>query len=313
MPDQLAMRCAAQSGVVTTSDALACGYTRQRLAALVTSRTLLRITSGAYVDRRLFEAAAPEGRHALRTRALVAAFDGRVVASHHSALALLDVPLFGAPLSQVHVTRRGDHHTRRREGLTVHGGYGWPDALTTAGLTPSVVPALAVLGTAMVCGVEAGVVAADAALARGVVTAAELALWQGRLPRGSRLARAAEVVRVADARAESVGESRLRFLFRALGWSPTSQGRIVDTDGSFVARVDFLFEPERVVVEFDGLLKYDGALGRERLVAEKLREDRVRALGYEVVRLVWADLSHPDLVRARVSAALERAARRLVA
>jgi len=50
------------------------------------------------------------------------------------------------------------------------------------------------------------------------------------------------------------------------------------------------------VVEFDGAVKYAGADGRAALVAEKLREDRLRALGYEVVRIVWSDLARPDII-----------------
>ena len=61
-----------------------------------------------------------------------------------------------------------------------------------------------------------------------------------------------------------------------------------------------------VLVEFDGRAKY-GMGGRRReddLWAEKQREDRLRALGYVVVRLVWADLDRPQVVIQRVLAAL---------
>jgi very-short-patch-repair endonuclease len=59
--------------------------------------------------------------------------------------------------------------------------------------------------------------------------------------------------------------------------------------------VDFLVD-ERVVIEFDGLVKYDGHEGQAALAAEKRREDRLRAAGYEVIRLTWADLDHPERV-----------------
>ena len=76
-----------------------------------------------------------------------------------------------------------------------------------------------------------------------------------------------------------------------------------------MARVDHLVG-ERVVVEFDGLVKYAGAEGRGALAAEKAREDLLRSLGYEVVRLTGADLDRPQRVDAMVRAALERAAAR---
>jgi hypothetical protein len=60
------------------------------------------------------------------------------------------------------------------------------------------------------------------------------------------------------------------------------------------------------VVEFDGAVKYAGAEGQAALVAEKRREDMLREMGYAVIRLTWADLARPDLVRRRIEAALRR-------
>ena len=58
------------------------------------------------------------------------------------------------------------------------------------------------------------------------------------------------------------------------------------------------------------MVKYEGADGRAALAAEKRREDRLRALGFEVVRLTWADLDHPEVVDRLVRSALDRAAGR---
>ncbi|MCK0090416.1 hypothetical protein HCA61_05015 [Rhodococcus sp. HNM0563] len=43
---------------------------------------------------------------------------------------------------------------------------------------------------------------------------------------------------------------------------------------------------------------------------EKLREDAIRALGYEVVRWTWGELFEFDAVRARLIDAASRARRR---
>ena len=59
-----------------------------------------------------------------------------------------------------------------------------------------------------------------------------------------------------------------------------------------------------VVIEFDGRVKYEGRDGAQALAAEKRREDRIRALGYGIVRLTWRDLSNPG----RVREAIQRAA-----
>ena len=76
-----------------------------------------------------------------------------------------------------------------------------------------------------------------------------------------------------------------------------------------LARVDLLVG-EGIVVEFDGAVKYAGGASGRALSEEKRREDPLRELGFEVVRVTWADLDHPDWVLARVRAALARADRR---
>jgi len=300
--------CPTPRGSFTSQEALRLGHTRNSLAALVRSGQITRLARSWYVDRACYDAASPEQKHAMHTRAIVASFDGKVAASHYSAIALMGLPVFSADVSQVHVTRRLDDHTRRRAGLTMHATYGTADAYRLVDMTPCVVSALAVLGTATSCGVEAGVVAADAALASGSVTMVELRSWLDRLTRRTHLRWASRAVELADPRSESVGESRTRFLLHGVGLSPTPQLVIRDGSGAFVARVDLGFERERVVVEFDGLVKYAGANGRQALVAEKLREDRLRDLGYHMVRLTWADLSRPAVVEARVRHGLARGA-----
>ncbi|WP_109473765.1 hypothetical protein [Ornithinimicrobium cavernae] len=64
----------------------------------------------------------------------------------------------------------------------------------------------------------------------------------------------------------------------------------------------------KVIVEFDGLVKYAGLDGRRALAAEKMREDRLRRLGYAVVRLTWRDLDNPARVRSLIEAAIRQAA-----
>jgi very-short-patch-repair endonuclease len=114
-------------------------------------------------------------------------------------------------------------------------------------------------------------------------------------------------LRQAEGASGSGGETRTRLLLADLGHSVQSPVRIPDQTGAVIARVDLLVG-ERVVVEFDGLIKYEGAEGRATLAAEKAREDLLRSLGYEVVRITWADLARPRRVEALIRATLGRAA-----
>lgn len=79
---------------------------------------------------------------------------------------------------------------------------------------------------------------------------------------------------------------------------PRMQVVVTERDGEFVARVDFLWDADRLVGEADGRLKYQSAddLYREKR-REKRREDALRALGYRVVRWGAADLRTADLAR----------------
>lgn len=132
-----------------------------------------------------------------------------------------------------------------------------------------------------------------------------------RVARGqAERARLDQIIARADASCESVGETRTRILLQDLGYEVRSQVTISDGDGVRVGRVDFLID-DLLVVEFDGMVKYEGAEGREALAREKAREERLSALGCIVIRLVWADLAHPDRVRERVESALRRLALRL--
>jgi len=156
---------------------------------------------------------------------------------------------------------------------------------------------MAIVQSAAFAGITAGVAAADAALSTGQVTRKDLevALRIARLGPGRADARTA--VELADGLAESPGESWARVLFVSLGLPTVElQTEIRDARGKFVGRVDFLFRTHRTVVEFDGLVKYGGADGRQALIDEKRREDALRALGYQVVRLTWRDRYHPALV-----------------
>ena len=112
---------------------------------------------------------------------------------------------------------------------------------------------------------------------------------------------------LADGLAESPGESWARVIFGLLGL-PKVEPQVVirDRQGHFVGRVDFLFRAQRTIVEFDGLVKYAGADGRQGLIDEKRREDALRSLGYQVVRLTWRDLHDPALVRRLVQDAFSR-------
>lgn len=298
-----------EHGIVSASAAQSAGVTTRELRALVRSEALIRLDRGWYAladvlggpgdspwDRR-------RRLHALRAHAVIRAYAERVVASHHTALVLCDLPTFAADLRQVHVTRVDDGQFRRRPGLTVHE--------QTHGVTPAdgmVSVAAAIMGTGRINGQMAGLIAADAALHRQLVTHDDLvAAARSIVGPASTLAR--RVALLADGRAESPGETRMREALRLMGFRATPQFRL--DDGPFHAVVDFLLEDHRLVIEFDGFVKYGrrapldtSPTPADVLFAEKVREDRIRSMDYVVVRVVWRDLEDLPLLRRRIEAAM---------
>ncbi len=229
-------------------------------------------------------------------------------ASHHAGLAIHGLPIAGVDLARIDLVA-DVAHASTRSGVRTRPMPPGERILPVEGVRVASVATCLVQTTAE-SGLLAGLVSADAALHDGLVDRAELAAAAVRLaPR-----RGAGSVRTAlwlvDPRAESPGETRTRLMLVSAGLAFVSQAQIVDGTGRFLARVDFLVAG-RVVVEFDGAVTYAGADGREGLVREKRREDALRALDYEVVRLSWADLDRPELVLARIHEALARAGARV--
>lgn len=131
--------------------------------------------------------------------------------------------------------------------------------------------------------------------------------WQKRVTRAAQSPVTTASCFAWACRAQSAGETRLRHAFHLMSLRVTPQARI--TDGVRTAFVDFLLDDYPVVAEFDGLVKYGGQglrPGQLELVAEKDREDWLRGLGYQVVRVVWADLNQLATLAQRFDAAIRR-------
>ena len=92
---------------------------------------------------------------------------------------------------------------------------------------------------------------------------------------------------------------------------PELQIRIIGPDGTIIARCDLGYPQLGVLIEFDGAIKYGKLLqpgegAQDVVVAEKIREDRIRDLGYVVVRVAWAELTDSAVLAAKINTALTR-------
>lgn len=297
--------------VLSSDDLARLGLSSTDVRRLVTEGHLHRLRRGTFIGGPTWRAAAPWDRHALRARAVarsLCAPDSAYLLSHQSALVLHGVGVFGVD-DRVHLVRTDGSRGRTDGTIHVHAPVA-PELVTAADGIPTVSVALACAQVASRFGTESGLVSADAALRERLTSPAALTEAVGSLT-GQGLAAVRATLELADGRSGSAGESRTRWMLHWLGMPiPDLQATIRDEAGTLVAVTDFLFRDEWTVVEFDGALKYESA---DALVAEKKREDRLRELGYEVVRITWADLEHPARVVARIRAAFARAAARRAA
>jgi hypothetical protein len=300
-----------QGGVYSRAQAADCGYTPGQIHDRIQDGRWERIRYGQYAEAVDLSHLAPWDQLSLRHRRLVHAVmnslrPGTVAVSHQSALALHGVPLWGPDLTEVQVSRLDKHRGGRIAGVRHHRGkLTAADLTVVGGLTVTTVPR-ALFEMACTSSFEAAVISADAVRRDHPISADDLErlLAATEFWPGSATARAA--LGFSDRLSESAGESRLRVLMQTHGLpTPTLQAVFSDAAG-FVGRVDFHFPDQRTVVEFDGLAKYAGDT-RESLIREKLREDRLRALGLQVVRIIWADFDQPVRLVTRIRQAFARA------
>lgn len=307
---KLATLAASQHGVFLRRQAIECGCSPEEIRQHVRKKEWTAIRRGAYVATATWNSMDRAQRYRALCHAVAAKIGDGAVLSHTSAVSLHRLPTWGHDLTAVHVSRA---RTSRIEGGVVHHRSPVPIDLVAhrSGLAVSAVTR-ALLETALISPHEACVPTFDAALHEGLTTNQELldVLEPMRDWPGAR--NAGKVAAFADGRAESVGESRARLAFDAAGLpDPELQYEIRDRSGKLVARVDFYFPQYRTIVEFDGKIKYTGELTpdvdpADVLWREKKREDRLRTMGFQIVRLTWADLANPQAVGARVRAAFGR-------
>lgn len=292
---------------LTTAGLRRAGLTEEDIKSLVSAGTLHHLRRGVYLDRQAWVGLLPWDRHLARACAIAPTLPslgcdpGGLVFSHHSGLAVQELALYGVD-DEVHASRVEHGRCRHGGGLWVHGPVPVTEVRLVNGL-PVVSPALACLQVAVLSGPESGLVAADSALRLRRCTREDLsALTDLPTLRAARPA-ARVVAELAHGARESAGESRTAWLLHLIGIEVEHQVEIRDARGSFVGRSDFRVKNSRVLLEFDGRVKY---ATHADLMAEKVREDRLRELGYEVVRITWADLDRPEAVRAKILAALAR-------
>jgi hypothetical protein len=224
---------------------------------------------------------------------------------------LLGAAHYRPDLRLVHTTHLDWARGRTECGVVHHQGpLDLDGCIEDAGILVCAKP-IAVAGAMLVADQDGALVLGNSALNRGIVTLHELMEVADNWLRfgGSRALRYR--ISLLHPEAESPGETLSLSMFRRGGLpTPELQYRVDLPDGS-VAYADFAWPDNGVLGEFDGKDKYlrtlrPGEEPGDAVFREKQREDRLRDLGWVVVRLVWSDLFTPDTTLARFRVALTR-------
>jgi hypothetical protein len=266
------------------------------LVRACTAGELVRVRRGAYVSAASWEAASDEDRHVLRVAAATALFPALVL-SHESAAVAWGMPRIALWDDAVHVVV-GDATGGRSTALLVQHTFGGALDVAEVDGIRFTGAARTVVDLALRDSFASALATADWALRYGLVTHEDLRRSLDAHPAVLGRERAERVLRHADGRSESVGESLSRARMIELGVPLPELQVEIDDDAGRIGRVDFEWQGLRLVGEFDGRAKYrrDELLrGRDPgdvVWDEKRREDRLRATGRGVVRWTWAQALH---------------------
>lgn len=272
----------------------------------------VRVIRGAYLRSDDWESLGFEGRHLARIRA-ARLLDPDLVFSHLSAAMLWGLPIIGGDLTVPHALGEIRSGSRSRTWLRRHElsrprAVAWVDGIPVTTLLDTLVDVAAAYDP------ELSVPVLDAALARTEVTRAALVEGLALVPTSGGAVRGRWAVGFADGRSGSPGESLSRVGIHRLRLPrPELQIEVMDAHG-LAGIVDFWWPDVRLVGEFDGVGKYlreeftDGRDLGEIVMAEKRREDRIRATDRRVARWGWDAARSAPMLRRILSEAGLRAA-----
>jgi len=314
--DRLAAVKAQAGGPFTRAHAVGAGICEAEIRRLLRCGEWVVLRRGVYVEASLLAAAGcdAERRHALDVAACLLVLEFPAAAATTSAARILGLEFLTAPPQEPVVVTSHDRTSRgRRSGYVVRSAALPEHHLRLRHGVLITSAARTVVDLAGELPFKDAVVLADSALRLGRASMRQLrevlcdcSGWPGNRA-------AQDVVAFADKKSGSVLESVSRVVFREQGIpAPLTQVAIGDEWEQY-GEVDFLWEEFNVIGEADGLGKYepdDRRSTRDKVRAEKRREERLSDAGYEVVRWGREDANNPPRLARRLWAAFGRGAER---
>ncbi|MFQ4150131.1 type IV toxin-antitoxin system AbiEi family antitoxin domain-containing protein [Arthrobacter sp. LAPM80] len=283
----------------------------RQLSRLAATGELVRIRHGLYLRSEEWEALPPWHKYRMRIQAVHELAVRSPVFARESAAQIMGLPLTSASPRVHTLVRPGQDGGRSGNGVQRSQAIaGDPEPWEMFGLllTP---PVQTARDLAVHLPLIHSLPAMDKLLAQQILPGSpagvQLAFTAGNveeaitmLPNATQRNRARRVLGVADGRSESAGESWSRAIMIQNGFpTPVLQAEFRDGLGR-IGFPDFDWEEFKTLGEFDGHEKYsaqrylNGRTPAQVVIEEKNRENRLRALGYNVVRWEWKDLKNPQ-------------------
>ncbi|GAB2760518.1 hypothetical protein GCM10027020_11180 [Nocardioides salsibiostraticola] len=302
-------------GILLRRNALIEGVDDNALARMAKRGDIERLRQGAYVLGDIWRQSDPVDRHLLLIKAVMQQYGDDVAASHTSALLLQGGPSWGQDLRTAHVTSLQGKGERTAARLRHHRGTCRVDDVTRLGGHWITSPARTALDTASTLKRDAAVCVLDDFLSRGLATQEQYDaqfVAKKEWPDSLSLHHTLQLSRYG---AESVGETRTRLACRDAHLpEPLLQFVVRYRSGEIAGRVDMCWPQYRLMLEFDGRIKYErlrrpGESVHETVMREKAREDLLRELtGFAMLRVVWTDLDRPHELALRARRLMTTAA-----
>jgi hypothetical protein len=288
--------------------------TAKELARRCVSGQLIRVRHGVYVDGAAWQGLEKWEQYHVRIHAAAEMFETRTIFARHSAANLWGIPTLGVHHPVEALTMKNDGGRSRagvrryfadprgldavlRDGIYVTNRVRTVVDLAAYSTFPeAIVPLDHVLRPDKAAGVPA-------------LSKAELLAGIDNNYSAAAIRRIEAAVAFADPLSGSAGESFSRAIMWSAGFqAPVLQQEIKD-DAGLVGYSDYYWDTVKVSGEFDGVQKYikpeylKGRNASQVVIAEKWREDRIRAAGVAVVRWSWAEILEQGRLERKLAAA----------
>ncbi|MFT4147354.1 MAG: hypothetical protein QM632_00955 [Micrococcaceae bacterium] len=267
------------------------GLSLQKIKSLKRKGTITTLVRGAYIDSATFAGLSQREQETLKVLACASSLYPRLPVSHTSAALLVGLDLYKFDKA-VHF-RTAQRRDSKHKEIKLHF-YQTPLISTYQDGVLITTIEDTILDCAQSLPFHEALVIADSALRKQLTTQDKLYTAFSLLSMRRNKNGMADVLENCTNISGSAGETLCRVALAKAGLKHPVLQQCFDTkSGTFYT--DFYFPDKKLIVEFDGDIKYSGAYGTplDTIKQEKLRAEALADLGLRIVRFNWHEIHDP--------------------